>query len=1070
MKRVRWTAALLSMALLCAMVPLQIASAAGLTVTRTWNASGTVLTTTGSGTLTATVDDSTLATVTVDGDTATVTGAEGAAGIVTVTLTRDGVTLETEVAVGYTTFVFDGDSVTVYAGSGSNYEVVGMNAADEEDHALTTEALEDGGTRYTNTADATLSVNIKKKGGTYLFAGTCSDGAISVKKEATAAAALLFDTVDLTSSFTSPVTIKKDSTSTVTIKVLQGTTSKLTDAANNNADVYGPTTDGGDGSNQYFAESAVIKGKTSSNLTLCGTGTLILKANAKNGVKLGESSQLTISDLTLFIDSADHGISCENLLTIQSGVFAITAAGDGIRAEDDTELLGSIVINGGTFTLDTVGDGIYAAAALTIQDGDFDITCADGASNTAYNKDDANTPSAKGLKAEGALTVNGGTFVLDTADDAIHGGASVTILGGTFDISSGDDGMHADYIMTIGQKNGGSTTPDIYVRTCYEGIEGAAIHIWSGKIRVYSEDDGINAANSDLSQYSFSVNIYGGDVKVYASLGDGLDANGVMNIRGGEVEVYGGIGNEANNALDCDGALNLLGGTTIGVGQSQMVVTPTTGVYVMFTNVRVSSGTTISIRDASGTELYGTTAYWNSTVSGRYANHILFSSALLTSGESYTVYLNGSASQSATAAGTQVEYYDWVNVSQSANYVRSNAIEADAAYILTDSTSTASLTGGSTLGTAAVTAAGSSPYTLTGVVAGNTWTADASGHLTLTVGAATYYLTYRQSGGSSYALTVTTAAQSAATWQYANGKLSATLQQGGMGGNPPGGATRAIYLTYSNGAFGVSTTGSTVYAYTPAIAQAALVGETSFTITQGEALTLADIQQEVSVLYRANAAAGKESLSWSDARITTAWDTAFDATQVGVYTLTVSFDGVAIGSIVVTVLEGDIPTLSASAAAVSVLKGESEIVGLSLSKTDWSITSVSAAALSGAVSVTANGVTGVTVTGVYRGSAKVIATVVAKNSLGVSITLQVTIEVTVTESESDLLYGDANCDTVVTSADASAILRQVVGLESLTAQGKILGDVNGDTAITSADATEILRYTVGVIDHFAVEE
>lgn len=1010
----------MSVALLCAMVPLQIASAAGLTVTRTWNASGTVLTTTGSGTLTATVDDSTLATVTVDGDTATVTGAEGAAGIVTVTLTRDGVTLETEVAVGYTTFVFDGDSVTVYAGSGSNYEVVGMNAADEEDHALTTETLEDGGTRYTNTADATLSVNIKKKGGTYLFAGTCSDGAISVKKEATAAAVLLFDTVDLTSSFTSPVTIKKDSTSTVTIKVLKGTTSKLTDAANNNADVYGATADGGDGSNQYFAESAVIKGKTSSNLTLCGTGTLILKANAKNGIKLGESSQLTISNLTLVIDSVDHGISCENL--------------------------------------------------LTIQDGDFDITCADGASNTAYNKDDANTPSAKGLKAEGALTVNGGTFVLDTADDAIHGGASVTILGGTFDISSGDDGMHADYIMTIGQKNGGSTTPDIYVRTCYEGIEGAAIHIWSGKIRVYSEDDGINAANSDLSQYSFSVNIYGGDVKVYASLGDGLDANGVMNIRGGEVEVYGGIGNEANNALDCDGALNLLGGTTIGVGQSQMVVTPTTGVYVMFTNVRVSSGTTISIRDASGTELYGTTAYWNSTVSGRYANHILFSSALLTSGESYTVYLNGSASQSATAAGTQVEYYDWVNVSQSANYVRSNAIEADAAYILTDSTSTASLTGGSTLGTAAVTAAGSALYTLTGVVAGNTWTADASGHLTLTVGAATYYLTYRQSGGSTYALTVTTAAQSAATWQYANGKLSATLQQGGMGGNPPGGATRAIYLTYSNGAFGVSTTGSTVYAYTPAIAQAALVGETSFTITQGEALTLADIQQEVSVLYRANAAAGKESLLWSDARITTAWDTAFDATQVGVYTLTVSFDGVAIGSIVVTVLEGDIPTLLASAAAVSVLKGESAIVGLSLSKTDWSITSVSATALSGAASVTASGLTGVTVTGVYRGSAKVIATVVAKNSLGISITLQVTIEVTVTETGSDLLYGDANCDTVVTSADASAILRQVVGLESLTAQGKILGDVNGDTAITSADATEILRYTVGVIDHFSVEE
>ena len=68
------------------------------------------------------------------------------------------------------------------------------------------------------------------------------------------------------------------------------------------------------------------------------------------------------------------------------------------------------------------------------------------------------------------------------------------------------------------------------------------------------------------------------------------------------------------------------------------------------------------------------------------------------------------------------------------------------------------------------------------------------------------------------------------------------------------------------------------------------------------------------------------------------------------------------------------------------------------------------------------------------------------------------------------LWGDANCDGIVTAADAALILRSVVGLSALSAVGAFNGDVDGDLAITAADAALILRYVVGLIDLFPVEE
>ncbi len=84
---------------------------------------------------------------------------------------------------------------------------------------------------------------------------------------------------------------------------------------------------------------------------------------------------------------------------------------------------------------------------------------------------------------------------------------------------------------------------------------------------------------------------------------------------------------------------------------------------------------------------------------------------------------------------------------------------------------------------------------------------------------------------------------------------------------------------------------------------------------------------------------------------------------------------------------------------------------------------------------------------------------------GVAITQSYTVTAVYTYTG---VYGDVNMDGTVTSADASALMRYIVGLETLSEHVRILANVNGDTVITSSDATDILRYVVGLLDHFAV--
>lgn len=192
---------------------------------------------------------------------------------------------------------------------------------------------------------------------------------------------------------------------------------------------------------------------------------------------------------------------------------------------------------------------------------------------TAKGKNGIKSGATTDAEGSASLTIRDLTLSLTApVNDAINAEALLTVESGKLSISAADDAIHCDYDLIIGQK-GSQSGPDIDIAECYEGLEGAKVTVYSGDVTIHSSDDGINAANSDLSGYNYTLEIAGGNIYVDAETGDGLDSNGTLTISGGKTQVFSTSSGD-NAPIDSDGAYTITGGTILAVGNSAMAQSP----------------------------------------------------------------------------------------------------------------------------------------------------------------------------------------------------------------------------------------------------------------------------------------------------------------------------------------------------------------------------------------------------------------------------------------------------------------------------------------------------------------
>ena len=494
---------------------------------------------------------------------------------------------------------------------------------------------------------------------TYLLSGTLADGMILVDGAESAKLRLVFDGVSITSSASAPLYIRQADKVFVT----------LAEGSENTLENGGTFTemDGNSIDGAVFSKQ---------DLTFNGSGSLTVISPAGHGIVCKDD--LVFTGGTYLLNTASHGLDANDSVRI-TGDTAITvhAGKDGIHCEhsEDTSL-GFLHISGGTLRLEAEGDGITASAWLEITGGDFDLLTGGGSVNGTKASSDhfggfmggrpgqmgpggfGNTvsqedgTSMKGIKAAGSLSITGGSFHIDSADDAVHSDSSATIAGGTFEIASGDDAFHAEETLTV-------TAGTISITESYEGLEALHVDIQGGDIRLTASDDGLNAAGGTDSSGTGgrdnmfggpgggpggrpggmggmsaggngSIKISGGTLYVNAS-GDGLDANGTLEISGGHITVEGPTQGDTAT-LDYDTSAVITGGTFIGTGAYGMAQTfsgSEQGVIALSVGNQ-SAGTEISVKDSSGNTVLSHTPSLSFAV-------VILSSPSMVSGETYTI-------------------------------------------------------------------------------------------------------------------------------------------------------------------------------------------------------------------------------------------------------------------------------------------------------------------------------------------------------------------------------------------------------------------------------------------------
>lgn len=470
-------------------------------------------------------------------------------------------------------------------------------------------------------------------GGTYVLSGETSQGRIIVEAPKTTIVHLVLNGVSIVSDKNAAIYCRQADKLLVTLA--EGTVNTLVDAETYTYD----------NTEKEEPDAALF---STVDLTLNGTGTLVVKAEFNNGI--GSKDDLIIVSGKYDITAANHGIRGRDSLTVLDGSFAITSGNDGLQSNNDTDVSkGWIRIQGGSFAITSGHDAIQSETDLTILKGEFDILSGGGHAGTP-SADGTDSDSYKGIKAGGNLVLSGGSLTIDSADDAVHSNGSIAISGVNMALSTGDDGIHADDTLTI---HSGTVT----ISTSYEGIEASTITIEGGVLDITSSDDGINVAGGvddntgDTRQpsafggdrFGSSSNnwlyIHGGTITVDAT-GDGLDANGNIQMTGGEVFIHGTTG-QGDGAIDFDGRFSLDGGTLVAVGSRAMFQSPSDSSQqpsaTIFLSQQYPTGSVLTLQDSSGEELVSFT-------SKKTFSAVTFSSKDLAVGQEYTLLLDGAQS------------------------------------------------------------------------------------------------------------------------------------------------------------------------------------------------------------------------------------------------------------------------------------------------------------------------------------------------------------------------------------------------------------------------------------------
>ncbi len=178
--------------------------------------------------------------------------------------------------------------------------------------------------------------------------------------------------------------------------------------------------------NNTFTGYVTLNGGTLNITTASGAGSDNSKDSNTSQKGIKSHGDITISDSTVTISSADDSIHGNSNIKINSGTVEVSSSDDGITADGD------LTIDGGRVTVSKSYEALEATN-VTINSGEVNVTASDdgincsGGSDTSSNDDN---PWNSG-NTDAKLTINGGNVYVNSSGDGLDSNGSIYITGGT---------------------------------------------------------------------------------------------------------------------------------------------------------------------------------------------------------------------------------------------------------------------------------------------------------------------------------------------------------------------------------------------------------------------------------------------------------------------------------------------------------------------------------------------------------------------------------------------------------------------------------------------------------------
>ena len=192
------------------------------------------------------------------------------------------------------------------------------------------------------------------------------------------------------------------------------------------------------------------------DLVFNGVGTL--KVESANGNGISGKDDVKFTGASYEISSALDSIEANDSILICAGSFEINSGKDALHSEnEDDNTQGIIYISGGSFKINAKSDALQGNTAVTIDNGTFDLTAAEGIESTyvkinggsvviASTDDAINAGNKNKSGTTPTIEINGGEIKITMAQgdtDAVDANGDIIVNGGTIDITT--SGSSFDY-------------------------------------------------------------------------------------------------------------------------------------------------------------------------------------------------------------------------------------------------------------------------------------------------------------------------------------------------------------------------------------------------------------------------------------------------------------------------------------------------------------------------------------------------------------------------------------------------------------------------------------------------